>query len=547
MTSKKAFSLILSLSVVIYVFFVKTQYDILEAQVSDNYSTQELTITFNDSVKDKLAEDIRKELKKQLQDSLTFIEKKELKELTKLNAMSVKVPSAQSSLYISAFKKSPLVKTVEPNYLAQALSMPDDQRLNEQWGMTTISAVGNTTETAWDKTHGNPNIKVAIVDTGIQQDHPDLTGKVVLEKNFSTSPSVVDANGHGTHVAGAVAAKTNNGVGVAGAGFDTSLINAKALADNGSGYYDQIASAIVWSVDNGAMVVNLSLGGTASSTVLQNAVNYAQSKGVVLVAAAGNSGSTTPYYPANYPYVVSVAATDQADKRASMSNYGSWVDVAAPGVGILSTYKSSGYATMTGTSMASAYVSGIAALVASKQNCSGQCIIDTVQQTSDPIAIGVVKYGRINAYKAASSDLLSLPTSTPIPTTTPTQVSPTPTPTPTIFLSVSPTTLPSPTATPTKAKPTITVTKIDVSPYASGVIIKVTISPGGFSRTTVLAELTSPSGKKTALNASSFMSTINFFQPQLLEKGTYTFVVQNVTKSGYAYSPSVTTKDFVIH
>jgi len=149
----------------------------------------------------------------------------------------------------------------------------------------------------------------------IKSSHEDLTGKVVAAKNFTTSRTTDDKYGHGTHVAGIAAAVTNNSKGVAGAGVNCSLMNGKVLGDNGSGAYSWLINGIIWAADNGANVSNMSLSGSSESQALLDAVNYAWGKGVVLVAAAGNNGNSTPVYPAFYDNVIAVAATDQNDNR----------------------------------------------------------------------------------------------------------------------------------------------------------------------------------------------------------------------------------------
>jgi subtilisin family serine protease/flagellar hook assembly protein FlgD len=226
---------------------------------------------------------------------------------------------------------------------------------------------------AWDTTHGSSTIKVAVIDTGVDVAHPDLAGKVVGTHNAITGTTDVSDNvGHGTHVAGIIGALTNNGTGVAGTGYDTSLLAVKAGDVDGFSD-DDIAEGITWAVDHGARVLNMSLGGYTTSAVLDNAIAYAQNHGALVVAAAGNDSTTAKSYPAASPGVVAVGATDAAGGRAFFSNYGSWVTVGAPGVSIMSTVPTagsegfpaptSGYAEASGTSMASPIVAGEAALL----------------------------------------------------------------------------------------------------------------------------------------------------------------------------------------
>jgi hypothetical protein len=249
----------------------------------------------------------------------------------------------------------------------------------------------------------------------------------VANKNFTTSSTVDDLYGHGTHCAGIAAATTNNSIGVAGVGFNTSLMNVKVLGDNGSGQYSWIANGITWAADNGAKVISLSLGGSSGSYTLQNAVNYAWNKGVVVVAAAGNNGNTASVYPAYYSNCIAVAATDQNDAKASFSTYGSWVDVAAPGVSIYSTLPNhsnsigtTNYGSLSGTSMSTPHVAGLAALVwATSYGTSNTSVRSRIESTADAISgTGTYwKYGRINANKAVAGV-----TPPPVDTTPPAQV-----------------------------------------------------------------------------------------------------------------------------
>lgn len=358
------------------------------------------------------------------------------------------VPKERSSELISRLQRNWLVEYVEPDYIALATELPDDPYFSDQWGLNTIEGQG-----AWDVTHGANDVDIAIIDTGIDGNHPDLGSKVVASVNCiidSSCPSVsaVDENGHGSHVAGIASAVTNNSVGVAGTSWEGRLISVKVLDDEGSGYYSWVANGIYWATDNGAEVINLSLGGRSSSTTLKNAINYAWDNGVVVVAAAGNNGSKRSFYPASYRKVIAVAATDKNDQKAYFSNYGRWVDVAAPGVSILSTYKGN-YSYSSGTSMAAPYVSGLAALLIGQHPTwnNGQ-IRNQIESTSDNIS-GTGFYwthGRINACRAVGCGVS--PSPTPIETSTPS-----PTPTMTMTPSPTPTVTPTPSATPSPKKP----------------------------------------------------------------------------------------------
>jgi thermitase len=324
----------------------------------------------------------------------------------------VGVPQNQASEKARAYGAEKKVEFAEPDYVATATLTPDDTYFTNQWGLTKIQAPDS-----WSVTTGSSDVKIAILDTGIDQDHPDLDSKIVANRNFTTSSTVDDLYGHGTHCAGIAAAVTNNSSGVAGVGFNASLMNVKVLDDTGSGYYSWIANGIVWATDNGAQVISMSLGGSSGSSTLQNAVNYAWSHGVVVVAAAGNNGNTARSYPAYYANCIAVAATDQNDAKASFSTYGSWVDVAAPGVSVFSTapnhtnylqqqgYFGYNYGYLSGTSMATPFVAGLAGLIwSTSYGTSNTSVRSRIESTADAIAgTGTYwQYGRINAYEAVA-------------------------------------------------------------------------------------------------------------------------------------------------
>jgi subtilisin family serine protease len=238
--------------------------------------------------------------------------------------------------------------------LAKSASPPPPQSI--PWGILRVHA-----DLAWGRSRG-AGIAVAVVDTGIESKHDDLKGRVVLGPNFNNPRKTSeDDNGHGTHVAGTIGA-SDNSVGVVGVAPSCVLIGVKVLDRTGSGWLSDVAAGIDWSADNGAQVINLSLGTTTDAAVLRDAVNRALGAGVILCAAAGNDGDDTPQYPAAYDAVVGVAAIDSSDQPATFSTFGSFVDLAGPGVKVSSTYKGNTYATLSGTSMACPHTAGTAAL-----------------------------------------------------------------------------------------------------------------------------------------------------------------------------------------
>jgi thermitase len=316
----------------------------------------------------------------------------------------VTVSKGQEIANVHAYSSNAKVAYAEPDFVAQVAGSPDDPEFGSQWGMVRVQA-----PQAWEVTTGSATVNIAILDTGVDLDHPDLANKIISNINFSSSPTVDDVHGHGTHVAGIAAAVTNNGIGVAGLGYSAAIMNVKVMGDSGTGTYSAIASGIIWAADNGADVINLSLGGSSASSILEDAVNYAWSKGVVVVAAAGNNGGTTLLYPAGYTNCMAVAATDAIDGKASWSNYGDWVDVAAPGVCIYSTLKDNSYGYKSGTSMASPHVAGLAALVfatVSDANGDGKLndeVRSRIEANCDDIGLSGIGHGRINAARAVGS------------------------------------------------------------------------------------------------------------------------------------------------
>ena len=323
------------------------------------------------------------------------------KTIPEIGVQVVKVPKGQAKEKAKAYSSKAKVAYAEPDLVAEALGNPDDPGFAYQWGMTTVQA-----PQAWDVTTGSSSINIAILDTGVDVEHPDLADKIVANINFSDSPTSDDVYGHGTHVAGIAAADTNNGIGVAGLGSDSRIMNVKVLGDTGRGVYSSVASGIVWAADNGADIINMSLGGTADSQALKDAVDYAWSKGVVVVVAAGNNGKSDLFYPAAYANCIAVAATDANDERPLWSNYGSWVDIAAPGRQIYSTLAGDSYGYMSGTSMASPLVAGLAALVfttVSDTNGDGKLndeVRSRIEATCDNIGVSGIGHGRINAARA---------------------------------------------------------------------------------------------------------------------------------------------------
>jgi len=281
---------------------------------------------------------------------------------------------------IKSLKKNPKVKNVDLDYKVSYTKKPDSppgkdknpppaEVLELQWGVDRIDA-----ENAWSTSDGDA-IKVAVLDTGIDTDHPELKDVYAGGYDFVNSDySPEDDEGHGTHCAGVIAAKMNyqpddsDQDGVVGVAYGVSIYALKVLDSSGSGYYSDIVAAITWSINEGMDVISMSLSGGSSTTDLKNACDDAEEAGIVVVAAAGNTGKRRAtfdnvQYPARYSSVMAIGATDSKDKRASFSATGPAIELVAPGVDVKSTYLNGGYATGSGTSMACPHVAGTVALV----------------------------------------------------------------------------------------------------------------------------------------------------------------------------------------
>jgi subtilisin family serine protease len=320
-------------------------------------------------------------------------------QLPELGLHVVVVPAARTARALESLRSEAVVETVERDILLQALdTVPNDLLWSTQWGPRLVGA-----PRAWDTTRGASEIVIAVLDTGVDARHPDLAGAIVAGRDFVNDDSdPADDHGHGTGAAGVIAARTNNREGQSGVCWACSLMPAKVLDASGAGKTSAIAMGIVWAVERGARVVNMSFGGPGTTSALQSAVRYASSKGAVLIASAGNSGVDTPFYPAAYADVVGVAATTETDTRYSWSNYGSWVAVAAPGCNT-ATWPDGAYVEFCGTSAAAPLVAGIAGLALSlNPNASKSDIEQAIARSATPLP-GVVRFGRVNAPTVMSS------------------------------------------------------------------------------------------------------------------------------------------------
>ncbi|MBP5427499.1 MAG: peptidase S8 [Clostridiales bacterium] len=256
-------------------------------------------------------------------------------------------------------KENPDIEYAQPNYVYSIRYTTSDPFLTYEWGLDQINA-----HKVWDLNGTDNPPMIAVVDTGVNVQHLDLKSNIVKGYNIvDGTTDVRDDCGHGTHIAGIAAAVTNNSTGIAGVSGNSKILPVKVLDQEGNGYSSDIAAGIKWAADNGAKIINLSLGGSNYDNYLKEAVEYAIKKGCIVVAAAGNEGTYRPTYPAAFEGVIAVAAVDSKNQICNFSNFGRYIDIAAPGLDIYSTSKDGGYEYKSGTSMACAFVSGAIALV----------------------------------------------------------------------------------------------------------------------------------------------------------------------------------------
>lgn len=410
-----------------------------------------------------------------------IIEDKEvIKELAEVNKIkqpeSVKeiLPNKNSGIYnlkfddntdikktIKEYESINEIEYAEPNYILTTFNLdpfinPDDTRYSDQWGLPNINA-----PLAWNLTTGNSSVSIAIIDTGVDWDHPDLLANIwnntdedcnvssdldgngyngdcrgydftdinttwyvengyTLDNNEDynvTDNNPMDYHGHGTHCSGIAAAIGNNNEGVAGVCWNCSIMPVRAgfkIQHPSQGWVgsletDDAVSAIIYATDNNATIISMSFGGSHSTT-LQSAINDSYDNGTILVASAGNSGANSKQYPCAYDNVICVAATDSDNTSASYSNYGNWINLSAPGTGIWSTVYNDTYSSMQGTSMATPFIAGAIGLIKSAFPNKNQTEIETtLNKTGTNVDFSGFNTSRINIYSA----ILSLDNTTP--------------------------------------------------------------------------------------------------------------------------------------
>jgi len=406
--------------------------------IIDPYVPDQIIVKFDDNLKASDMEEIISPLGGKL-----------LEEIPQLKYWLLQVPTGQVTNILASLQSNSKIIVAEPNYTAQTFSTPDDPDYTKQDYLTNIQA-----QHAWDITTGSSDVFIAVIDTGLEVDHPDLSSKIWVNKGedgydnqgrakrnnqvdddgngyvddwqgwnaIDNNGELQDENGHGTHVAGIAAAEANNHQGIAGISWGARLLPIKALDKSGNGSYALIAKALVFAARHGAQVINLSAGGTGSSQLLKAAIDYADASGSLIVAAAGDTGLDRPTFPASLDLVIAVGATDLQNQHANFSTYGKAIDLVAPGVKIYSTTPGRGYDVRSGSSMAAAEVSGAAALLASLPQFHStesirQALLSSAKDLGDPGIDSLFGAGLLQAYSA-----LSLNAGTPTPTPTPTLI-----------------------------------------------------------------------------------------------------------------------------
>ncbi len=348
------------------------------------------------------------------------------------NIYILKLPKDKEVLsVIEEYKANNNVEYAEPNYMYNTCETIPNEYANRsalaatQWGLDKINAPGG-----WDIEAGSENVVIAVIDSGLDLNHPDLVNNIWVNGDEISSNGIdddsngyiddvngwdfinddsspMDDNGHGTHCSGIASAVTNNSLGVAGVSWRSKIMALKFLDSAGYGNNVDAIEAINYAADNGVKVISNSWGGGAYSQSLQDAINYAYSKGCVVIAAAGNDDTNVSFYPAAYNNVVAVSATQSDDTKASFSNYGEWVDVSAPGADVYSTLWDNTYGYKSGTSMACPFVSGLASLIFSHNpGWSNSSVIEQIMGSIDninplnPRYVGLLGTGRINIFQA---------------------------------------------------------------------------------------------------------------------------------------------------
>ncbi|MBI3486529.1 S8 family serine peptidase [Candidatus Daviesbacteria bacterium] len=375
-----------------------------QTKVSPSASDQ-ILVKFKNGLSDKQKQSVYK---------LYGLEKKD--NLKQISVDLVKVNPKAKDRVLEALSKNNLIEYAEPDYLLKADDVPNDPWFSVEWHLKDINA-----PTAWDINKGSTAVSVAVIDSGVYSQHEDLAGQLTSNGyNFvDNNTDTADKTGHGTAVAGTMDAATNNGKGVASLGRNIMTMPLVAADSTGAMYLSNEIKAIDYAADNGAKTINISYGGSVFIQSEQDAVNYAWNKGLVIVAAAGNSNLSSIDYPAGDQNVIAVGAVDGSDNRANFSSYGTGLDVVAPGVGIYTTNTTNSYQADSGTSYSSPLVAALAGLIFSAApNLAPQQVTDIITSTAkdlgDPGWDQYYGWGKIDAYAA----LQKATGITPLPDTT---------------------------------------------------------------------------------------------------------------------------------
>lgn len=302
--------------------------------------------------------------------------------------------------FISSLESNSFVEYAETDELIKLEYIPSDPYYNLQWYQDVIES-----ERGWDQTKGSTDVVVAVIDNGIDLYHPDLNQHIVSPYDtIYDSPYTISSGDHGTHVAGIIGSSMDNGIGTTGIAPSTSIMPIDVFTTEYA-YISDVIEGIYYAVDHGADIINMSLGGYSYSSSYNEAIQHAHDNGVLVIAAAGNDNLDQPHYPSSYPNVISVASTNENDQKSSFSNYGDDIDISAPGSRIFSTLAHSAYGYMSGTSMASPVVAGVAALMlANNPSLTNDEVAQRLYDTSDDLGASgkdvFFGHGRVNVEKA---------------------------------------------------------------------------------------------------------------------------------------------------
>jgi len=322
---------------------------------------------------------------------------READSIPSLRVRVLKVPVGAREAVLASLRTDPQVEYAEPDSVTEGtVTKPNDPEYTKQWSWPKTQ-----TDLAWDRTKGSALI-VAVTDTGINMGHSEFTGRILPGSDLvNNDDDPTDDNGHGSNVAGVVAAAGNNGTGVAGGCWNCRLLPVKVLDSQNKGTTSVLAKGITYAADNGAKIINVSVSSTAADETLRTAVDYATGKQILVVASAGNTAKDQQLYPAAFENSLSVAATENDDTLTSYSTFGAHVDIAAPGFARTTSFTGSDYNDNTGTSFSAPTVSAIAALVWTLHPQATMAQVrDSLTKTADTCCAAKIGGGRVNAAKA---------------------------------------------------------------------------------------------------------------------------------------------------